>query len=139
MVCFRYIIVNTLHKGDKAIIIIIIYAIKKETEKFLKYTDLATEIQCMRNVKTKMIPIIIVATGTTSKSSRHYLSNIPGKHEITELQQRAILGTDTHTSVSASVKYTTFNTGKSITCTKNCNYRIAGTLYTLETRFVSGT
>jgi hypothetical protein len=91
MVCFRYIIVNTLNKGDKAIIII--YAIKKETEKFLKYTDLATEIECMRNAKTKVIPVKTGATGTISKSSRHYLSNIPGKHEIRELQQTAILGT----------------------------------------------
>jgi len=95
MVCFRYIIVTTLHKGDKAIIIIIIilYAIKKETEKSLKYTDLATEIQRMRNVKTKVIPVITRAAGTISKSSRYYLSNIPGKHEIRKLQQTAILGT----------------------------------------------
>jgi type II secretory pathway pseudopilin PulG len=93
MVCFRYIIVTTLHKGDKAIIIIIItiiiiiilYAIKKETEKSLKYTDLATEIQCMRNVKTKVIPVITRAAGTISKSSRYYPSNIPGKHEIRKL------------------------------------------------------
>jgi hypothetical protein len=34
-----------------------------------------------RNVKTKMISLIIVATGTISKSLRHYLSNIPGNHE----------------------------------------------------------
>jgi hypothetical protein len=84
MVCFRHIIVNTLNKGDKAIIKKI-YAIKKETEKFLKYTDLATEIECMRNVKTKVIPVKTGATGTISKSSRHYLSKIPGKHEIREL------------------------------------------------------
>jgi hypothetical protein len=38
------------------------------------------------------------ATGTTSKSLRQYLSNIPGKHEIRELQKTAILGTaHTHT------------------------------------------
>jgi len=40
-----------------------------------------------------VIPIIIVATGTISKSFRKYMSNIPGKHEVKELQKRAILGT----------------------------------------------
>jgi hypothetical protein len=47
----------------------------------------------MGNVKTKVIPVIIGATGTISKSLRHYLSNIPGKHEIEELQKVAILVT----------------------------------------------
>ena len=46
-----------------------------------------------RNVKTKVIPIIICTTGTISKSLRKYLSDIPGKHEIKELQKTAILGT----------------------------------------------
>jgi len=36
----------------------------------------------MWNVKTKVIPELIGATETISKSLRHYLSNIPGKHEI---------------------------------------------------------
>jgi len=33
----------------------------------------------MWNVKTKVIPVIIGATGTISKSFRKYVSNIPGK------------------------------------------------------------
>jgi hypothetical protein len=40
-----------------------------------------------------MIPIIIEATGTISKSFRKYVSNIPGNHEVRELQKTAILGT----------------------------------------------
>jgi hypothetical protein len=40
-----------------------------------------------------VIPIIIGATGTISKSFRKYVSNIPGKHEVKELQKTAILGT----------------------------------------------
>ena len=36
--------------------------IKKEVEKILKYEDLITEIQCMWNVKAKVIPVI---TGVT--------------------------------------------------------------------------
>ena len=50
-------------------------------------------IQCMWNVKTKLIPVIIGATRTISKSFRKYVSNIPGKHEVKELQKTAILGT----------------------------------------------
>jgi len=67
--------------------------IKKEAEKIIKYKDLTIEIQCMWNVKTKVIPVIIGATGTISKSFRKYVSNIPGKHGVKELQRTAILGT----------------------------------------------
>jgi len=45
----------------------------------------------MWNVKTKVIPVIIGATGTVSKSFRKYVSNIPGNHEVKELQK--IFGT----------------------------------------------
>jgi hypothetical protein len=45
------------------------------------------------NVKTKVIPIIIGATGTISKSFRKYVSNIPGKREVKELEKTATLGT----------------------------------------------
>ena len=67
--------------------------IKREGEKILKYKDLTLEIQSMWNVKTKAIPVIIGATGTMSKSFRKYVSDIPGKHEVKELQKTAILGT----------------------------------------------
>jgi len=67
--------------------------IKKEAEKILKYKDLTIEIQRMWNVNTKVIPIIIRVTGTISKSFRKYVSNMPGKHEVKELQKAAILGT----------------------------------------------
>ena len=67
--------------------------IKKEAEKILKYKDLTIEIQRMWNVKTKMMPVIIGATGTISNSFRKYVINITGKHEVKELQKTAILGT----------------------------------------------
>jgi len=41
--------------------------IKNDAEKILKYKDLTIEIQRMWNVKTKVIPVIIAATGTISK------------------------------------------------------------------------
>jgi len=40
----------------------------------------------MWNVKTKVIPVIIEAF-------RKYVSNVPGNHEVKELQKTAILGT----------------------------------------------
>jgi hypothetical protein len=67
--------------------------IKKEAEKILKYKDLTIEIQHMWNVKTKVIQVIIGATGTISKPFRKYVSNIPGKNDVKELQKMAILGT----------------------------------------------
>ena len=67
--------------------------IKKGAEKILKYKDLTIEIQRMWNVKTKVIPVVTGATGTISKTFRKYVTNIPGNHEVKELQKTAILGT----------------------------------------------
>ena len=67
--------------------------IKNVAGKILKYKDLTTEVQSMWKVKTRVIPVIIGATGTISKSFRKYTSNIPGNHEVKELQKTAILGT----------------------------------------------
>jgi hypothetical protein len=67
--------------------------IQKEAEKILKYRDLTIEIQRMWNVKTRVLPVIIGATGTISKSFRKYVSTIPGNHDIRELQKTATLGT----------------------------------------------
>ena len=47
----------------------------------------------MWNVKTTVIPVMIITTGNTSKSSGKYLSNIPGNQEIEELQKTSILDT----------------------------------------------
>jgi len=37
--------------------------------------------------------LVIGATGTISKSFRKYASNVPGNHEVKELQKTVILGT----------------------------------------------
>jgi len=81
-----YMLIDVAISGDRNVF-------KKEAEKILKYKDLTIEIQRMWNVKTKVILAIIGATGTISKSFRKYVSNIPGKHEIKELQKTAILDT----------------------------------------------
>jgi hypothetical protein len=67
--------------------------IQKEAEKILQYKDLTIEIQRMWNVKTRVIPVIIGATGNISKSFRKYVSTIPGNHEVRELQKTVIPGT----------------------------------------------
>jgi len=54
---------NNNNLGDRNVI-------KKEAEKILKYKDLTIQIQCMWNVETKVIPVIIGATGTVSESFR---------------------------------------------------------------------
>jgi len=79
-------LVDAAISGDRNVI-------KKEAEKILTYKDLTTEIQRMWNVKPKVIPVIVGATGTILKSFRKCVSNIPGKHEVKELQKTAILGT----------------------------------------------
>ena len=65
--------------------------IKRGTEMILKYKDLKIEIQRMWNVEANVISVIIRATGTISKSLRQYLRNIPGKHEIKELQKKTAI------------------------------------------------
>jgi hypothetical protein len=47
----------------------------------------------MWNVKTTVIPVTIGMTGSISKAFRKHMSNIPGDHEVKELQKTAILGT----------------------------------------------
>jgi hypothetical protein len=40
-----------------------------------------------------VIPVIIGGTGTISKSFGKYVNDIPGNHEVKELQKTAILDT----------------------------------------------
>ena len=80
----------------------------------------------MWNVETHVVPVLIGETGTISKSFRKYLSNIPEKHEIKELQKTAILGT-AHI-LRKVLMYNRFNIANSDICTMNSNYRIAATL-----------
>jgi hypothetical protein len=79
-------LINVAISGDRNMI-------KKGAEKTLKYKDLTTEIQRMWNVKARVIPVVIGATGTISKSFRKYVSDIPGHCGVKELQKTAILGT----------------------------------------------
>ena len=66
---------------------------QKEAEKKLKYKSLCTEIQRMWNLKCTIVPVIIGATGTVTRSLRNNLVAVPGKHSIDSVQKTAILGT----------------------------------------------
>ena len=92
----------------------------------------------MWNVKTKVIPVIIGATGAISKSFRKYECNITGNHEVKELQKTAILGTAHILWKVLMQKYSRFNTETNDISTVNSNNRTAATLYSLGTEFVSG-
>jgi hypothetical protein len=85
---------------------------QEKAEKFLKYKDLTIEIQHMWNVKAKVTPVIIGATGTISKSLIQYLSNILGKNEIKELQITAILSTAHILQKVLIQKYKTYYAGE---------------------------
>jgi hypothetical protein len=68
----------------------------------------------MWNVKTKVIPVIIGATRTISKSFRKYVNNIPGNHEVKELQKTAILATAHITRKMLTQRYYGVNAGTSV-------------------------
>jgi len=102
--------------------------IKKEAEKILKYKNPIKEIQRMWNVQAKVIPVIIGATGTISKSLRQYLSSITGRHEF---NKNIHIGHSTYTTESVDVKVqNTFQGQNNIIreCSTNCKYRTASKL-----------
>jgi hypothetical protein len=74
----------------------------------------------MWNAKTKVIPVIIRATGNTSKSFGKYLSNVTGNHEIEELEKTAILGTSHIPRKVLTQIYKIFNMGNNISFSINC-------------------
>jgi hypothetical protein len=54
-------LIDSAISGDRNVI-------KKEAEKILKHKDFIIEIQCMWNVTTKVIPVLLIqATGTISE------------------------------------------------------------------------
>jgi len=74
----------------------------------------------MWNVKEKMLPVIIWATGTISKSLSQYLSNT--------LQKNSHIGHCTQTAGSANIKVQNiFHGQNNITCSTNCKHRTPAT------------
>jgi len=86
----------------------------------------------MWNVKSKVIPLIIGATRTISKSFRKYVSNIPGNHEVKELQKTGILGTVHILRKVLTKRYNGVNAETNNIGTINIYIRIAATQCSLE-------
>jgi hypothetical protein len=85
-----------------------------------------------------VIPVIKGVTVTISESLRQYLTNIPGRHEITEVLKTAILGTALHTDCANVKVQNIFYRHNNTTGNTNFKCRTAATLYTLVTWLVSG-
>ena len=66
-----------------------------------------------------------------SDSLGQYLKNIPGKHEIKELQKAAILSTAHILREVLMWRNKGFIVGNNVTCGTDCKYRTAATLYIL--------
>jgi len=75
-------------------------------------------LTCIQN-----IIIIIIING----------SNIPGNHEVKELQKTAILGTAHILRKVLMLNYSRFNNETNDISTMNSNNRIAATLYSIGT------
>ena len=91
-------------------------------------------------MKAKVIPVIIGATGTHFKITQTIPEQNIWQQEIEELQKNSHIGHRTRTTQSANVKVQNIFRGRNnITCSTDCKYRTALTIYTVETRFVSGT
>ena len=61
--------------------------VQKEAEKKLKYKSLGKEIQRLWNLKCTIIPVIIGAAGTVTRSLSKNLEAIPGKLSIDYLER----------------------------------------------------
>ena len=66
---------------------------QKEAEKIEKYSDLRGELQKLWKVKAKVVPIVVGALGTVSKSLTGYLKEIKVSTKIQVIQKSALLGT----------------------------------------------
>jgi hypothetical protein len=120
------VLIDTVIRGDRNMI-------RKEVEKILKYSY--KEMRRMWNVKPKLMPVMRGATGTVSKSLRQYLSNIPGEHEIKEIQKNSHIGRCTCTEGSTNGKVRKFNMGNNFTYSANCKYSTAATVYSANCKY----
>jgi selenocysteine lyase/cysteine desulfurase len=87
----------------------------------------------MWNVKSKVAPVIIGATGTLSKSLLKYLSNIQESTKIGNTKKNSHTGHCTHTTENDHAELqTTFRGRNNITFRTGCKYKGAATLCTLD-------
>ena len=65
----------------------------KVSEKLSKYKDLEIEIAHMWQMRTVVIPIVVGALGVIKKGTEKQLCEIPGNHNLQEIQKTTLLGT----------------------------------------------
>ena len=90
--------------------------------------------------KKKVIPVTIGTTGTISKTFRNRPEQYSGKERSrgTTKKKKTVMFDTAHVLRKVlMLKYEIFNVGNKITCSTNCKYRRAATLYTLQMWFVS--
>jgi len=99
--------------------------IKKEVSMILRFQYHSTEMQCVCvcvwNVKTDETPRTICPNGTISNSVRKYFINIPGKHDVNDLQKTAILVPAQIPRQVPMYNYKNFNMGNNGTSAVYCN------------------
>jgi len=67
--------------------------VQREVEKKLKYKTLCIEMLRMWNLKCKIVPVIIGATGIVTNGSRKNVETVPGKRSVDSLQKTPVYGT----------------------------------------------
>ena len=67
---------------------------RAERTKITKYQDLKNDLKRTWSLKEiNIIPVVVGATGLIKKNLKEYLSSIPGKPSVHEIQTSAIIGT----------------------------------------------
>ena len=66
---------------------------EKETEKIEKYAELKREVERLWKVMAKVIPIVLGALGTVTRSLSNYIKEIGVKTQIKLIQKSVLLGT----------------------------------------------
>ena len=82
-------------KGTTTIIAVAVcldWNVKDKEDDILKLQDHRIEILKLRNIKAKVIPIILGSLGATSMNFEKYLREIPGNHYSTSLIKSAFVG-----------------------------------------------
>jgi hypothetical protein len=114
-----------------------INVIKRETEKSLKYKALQCKYSTLGTQNKSDI-----SNNRGNWNHLKIIQKVPeqrnGKARCSETTQNSHTGHYTDPAGSTDVKYTTFNMGNNITCAIYCNNRIAATVYSVGTWFVSG-
>ena len=67
--------------------------VQREVEKKLEYKSFCIEMLRMWNLKCKIVPVIIGATGIVTNGSRKNVEAVSGKRSVDSLQKTAVRGT----------------------------------------------